>query len=475
MKFFDDALGWMNRLCTPRVSSLDALRSTVLVPNSKLRELSRRMASCIEDGLGKDTHARATVKCFQTYVQDMPTGLERGTYLALDLGGSNFRVLKGELGINKYFYMEQETYSCSQDLMTGSGEHLFDHIAECLKKFIDAQGLNDGAEGTPPAKSKSKNRSLPVGFTFSFPMSQRSVDSGVLTRWTKGFTCDGVVDNDVVELLRRSIAKHAGLSVRICAILNDTVGTLMACAWKDPKTKLGLIVGTGSNCCYVEKVDAIGLYVGDPDKEQMIINLEWGSFGDNGELEGFLTKYDQEVDANSVNPRQQLFEKMVSGMYLGEIFRLLLVDMAKANLIFDGRIPEALRRRRGITTDVISNVERDPPGSYGNARECLKKFGIEATDRDLEVIRNVAECVSKRSARMVAAGLVAILNRIDEPEITIGVDGSVYRHHPHYHNILVETINELLENKKKINVILSEDGSGRGAAVVAAAVCKSNR
>jgi len=200
------------------------------------------MTSCIDEGLGTETHPKATIKCWQTYVQDMPTGNEKGQFLALDLGGSNFRVLKLDLGENKYFKMSQETYECSKELMNGSGTILFDYIANCLNKFVNAQGLKT-------------NRPLPLGFTFSFPMSQSSINSGELVRWTKGFTCDGVVDQDVVQLLTKSIENIPDLNIQICAILNDTVGTLMSCAWLNPKTRIGLIVGTGCNCCYIEKVN----------------------------------------------------------------------------------------------------------------------------------------------------------------------------------------------------------------------------
>jgi len=199
------------------------------------------MTSCIYDGLGKETHSKATIKCWQTYVQDIPRGGEQGKCLALDLGGSNFRVLNLELGLNKYFKMKQETYECSTTLMSGSGTILFDYIANCLNNFVTAQGLK-------------KETKLPLGFTFSFPMYQSSINSGELVRWTKGFTCEGVVGQDVVQLLTKSINKIPDLNVRICAILNDTVGTLMSCAWLNPKTRIGLIIGTGCNCCYVEKV-----------------------------------------------------------------------------------------------------------------------------------------------------------------------------------------------------------------------------
>lgn len=212
-----------------------------ILSNRKLKEIMNRMSCCIEQGLGEKTHPNATVKCWQTYVQNMPTGLEKGNFLALDLGGSNFRVLGLELGPNKYSKIEQKTYELPTELKTGSGSDLFDYIAQCLSEFVTSQEI-------------MSTSSLPLGFTFSFPMSQSSIDSGKLVKWTKGFNCDGVVNQDVVKLLNNSIKKIPDLNIKICAILNDTVGTLMSCAWMNPKARIGLIVGTGCNCCYVEQV-----------------------------------------------------------------------------------------------------------------------------------------------------------------------------------------------------------------------------
>lgn len=234
--------GHLNRLTTWKTHiKVRRLCKDFVLSNSKLKSVMNRMSDCIDRGLCKTTHELSTIKCWQTYVQDMPTGNENGEFLALDLGGSNFRVLQLTLGVNRYFKIKQKTYACSKELMTGSGIKLFDYIASCLEEFITSEGI----------KSSSV---LPLGFTFSFPMSQSSIDSGTLVRWTKGFMCDGVVGEDIVQLMTNAIKNVPGLNVKVCAILNDTVGTLMSCAWMDPKTKIGLIVGTGCNCCYIEKV-----------------------------------------------------------------------------------------------------------------------------------------------------------------------------------------------------------------------------
>ena len=44
-------------------------------------------------GLGRDTNPSSNIKSYITYVSQLPSGQESGQYLALDLGGTNFRVL----------------------------------------------------------------------------------------------------------------------------------------------------------------------------------------------------------------------------------------------------------------------------------------------------------------------------------------------------------------------------------------------
>jgi hexokinase len=62
--------------------------------------------------------------------------LERGKFLALDLGGTNFRVLLIHLKGESDFEMQSKIYAIPQSIMIGSGTQLFDHIAECLANFI---------------------------------------------------------------------------------------------------------------------------------------------------------------------------------------------------------------------------------------------------------------------------------------------------------------------------------------------------
>ena len=60
-----------------------------------------------------------------------------------------------------------------------------------------------------------KTGSLPLGFTFSFPMTQRGLDVGVLVAWTKSFNCPGVIGQDAVKMLNEAIVRIGHLPVKV--------------------------------------------------------------------------------------------------------------------------------------------------------------------------------------------------------------------------------------------------------------------
>ncbi|XP_077287560.1 hexokinase A isoform X2 [Arctopsyche grandis] len=430
----------------------------LLITDKQSREMMTRLLHELNQGLGKKTHDESVVKCFVTYVQDLPNGKERGKFLALDLGGTNFRVLIITLAEN-HFDMQSKIYAIPQSIMVGSGTSLFDHIAECLSNFMKENDVY-------------KER-LPLGFTFSFPLKQLGLTKGMLERWTKGFKCSGVVGEDVVQLLKDAIARRGDVQIDVCAILNDTTGTLMSCAWKNHNCRIGLIVGTGSNACYVEKTKNAELFDGISTKDDVLVNTEWGAFGDNGALDFVRTEYDREVDSSSINPGKQIQEKMISGMYMGELVRLALVRFTKEGLLFGGIGSDLLYRKGNFYTKYVSEIESDKKGDYMNCRDVMDELGLpHATDQDCANVRFICECVSMRAAHLVSAGIATLINKMGEPHVTVGIDGSVYRFHPHFHDLMVERISQLVTPGIKFDLMLSEDGSGRGAALVAAVACR---
>ncbi|XP_062852407.1 hexokinase HKDC1 isoform X1 [Trichomycterus rosablanca] len=445
------------RLASQRKEIDDTLAEFTL-SSAQLHQVKQKMRVELERGLKKDLHSSASVKMLPAYVYRTPDGTERGKFLALDLGGTNFRVLvvKIQSGIRKSVRMYNKIYAIPLEIMQGTGEELFDHIVQCISDFLDYMGM--------------KNTRLPLGFTFSFPCRQTGIDKGSLVNWTKGFKATDCEGHDVVDMLREAIKRRNEFDLDIVAVVNDTVGTMMTCAYEDPKCEIGLIAGTGSNVCYMEEVKNIETV--DGDQGQMCVNTEWGGFGDNDNIEDIRTWFDREVDKGSLNVGKQRFEKMTSGMYLGEIVRQILIHLTRRGLLFRGHITECLKTKGIFETKFLSQIESDRLALL-QVRSILQHLGLDSTCDDSIIVKEVCGVVSRRAAQICGAGMAAVVDKIrenrglDHLEITVGVDGTLYKLHPHFSRILKETVKELAP-KCDVDFILSEDGSGKGAALITA-------
>lgn len=386
----------------------------------------------------------SSLKMIPTYCFK-PTGTESGKFLALDLGGTNFRVLEVELlGRGKIVLKKETKFVLEKKYITGSGQALFDFIAECVKQFSKAQAI-------------AAHEERYIGFTFSFPVKQTSVASGVLLHWTKDFSAKGVVGKDVVKLLNTALSRKGLDNIKIAALVNDTVGTLVAGAYRNKVCDIGVILGTGTNACYEEQT-----------KAGMIINIEWGNFN---KLR--LNVYDRLLDRISDNPAQQSLEKMVSGMYLGEITRLVIKDLIKREMLFGGKSSPIFDKAKNFKSEYMSTIETDCSRGLLGIEVFLKASGIkESTPEERKIIKNISQFVSRRGARISAAVIAAVVTRIDPHLLkkhSIAVDGSIYQKHPHFAINIKSTLEEIFGVKaSKINLALTKDGSGTGAAITAA-------
>ena len=138
-----------------------------------------------------------------TWVMDFPTGYETGTFLALDMGGTNLRVCEIVLTDQKSeFDIIQSKYRLPEELKTGDSDELWDYIADCLYQFVQTH------HGDDPKMDK-----FALGFTFSYPATQNYIDHGVLQRWTKGFDIPGVEGQNVVPMFEAALARRVRLIV----------------------------------------------------------------------------------------------------------------------------------------------------------------------------------------------------------------------------------------------------------------------
>lgn len=468
----------------------------------KLQSICQILEHEFNRGLHRDTNPVADIKMYPTHIRDQPAAYmtmghfaepEEGKFLALDLGGTNFRVILLELERTS-FRMENQVFSISRELMNGSGTQLFDYIADCLHTFV--------------VRHKVEHLQLPLGFTFSFPCEQERLNHARLVAWTKGFTCSGVEGQDVSQLLQEAIKRRSDLDIEVMAVLNDTVGTLVSCAYQNRECRLGLIVGTGTNACYMEKVREVQRMHREEGKivkhhqlsqDTTVVNTEWGAFGDNGTLDFIRTKWDREIDAASPEVGRQLFEKMIGGLYIGELCRRIMVEMAlEHKLIFQPTPPGdpsdaeqatlydeklklliegPLNKPFSFKSHLVSMVESDPVDEYENTRRALKEaFGIDDVNvQDCASVKLICSRISTRAAHLVAAAVACLLNKMHRSNTVVGVDGSMFRYHPHFGSIMAIKTKELTNPQYRFQIMFAEDGSGRGAAIVAAVACRQRR
>ncbi|KAJ3107496.1 glucokinase [Phlyctochytrium bullatum] len=427
------------------------------VDADKLNQICRHMVVEMKKGLLDDNQ---TIKMIPSHVTNRPTGTETGSFLALDLGGSNFRVCEVTLEGNGIARMKQRKYTVSDDLKTGAGDKLFDFFADCVGAFLDE---------IDTSATKGKERKL--GFTFSFPVSQTSINKGSLMAWTKGFHASGVEGKDVVELLQAAFHRR-NIKVNVAALVNDTTGTLISHAYLSPNTYVGVILGTGTNAAYVEQMSNIPKLKDAPaGANEMIINTEWGAF-DNEQIVLPITQYDTRLDRESVNPGRQIFEKLISGMYLGEIVRLAILDLIKTGELFGGKSSAVLETRYAFETAYMSRIERDHTLDLSDTKAVLVDLvKVPKTTRsDRVIVRGICELVGKRAARLSAAGIAAIVTKINRLDgCVIAIDGSLFELYPHFANRMRDALREMLGMSAE-NIVLEQarDGSGQGAALIAA-------
>lgn len=123
---------------------------------------------------------------------------------------------------------------------------------------------------------------------------------------------------------------------------------------------IGCIFGTGCNAAYFEDCGSIPklAHLNLPPETPMAINCEWGAFDNEGKVLP-RTPYDLIIDRDSPRPGQQAFEKMIAGLYLGEIFRLVMVDLCKKPgvNIFAGQDASKLFKPYSLDSSFLSAIE----------------------------------------------------------------------------------------------------------------------
>lgn len=117
-------------------STLQLLEKEFDITDEYLIKATDYFVEQMDVGLKAPEQSRETIPMIPTYVTKLPTGKEKGLYLAADLGGTNFRVCSIDLHGDHTYELQQEKFRIPDTLMKGtkSGE-LFAYLAKEFKDF----------------------------------------------------------------------------------------------------------------------------------------------------------------------------------------------------------------------------------------------------------------------------------------------------------------------------------------------------
>lgn len=316
------------------------------------------------------------------------------------------------------------------------GQAFFDWMADRIGEMLSEYNHMNG----------TVNARLQMGLAWSFPIEQTCPRSGNLLAMGKGFCAThGVEGQDLSELIMRSCTKK-GLNVEMKAIVNDGAATLLSKAYNDPSTRISLILGTGTNAAVFLPVSALGKgkFGKRPESwyttaKHVLVNTEMSMFGKN-----ILptTRWDDDLNAHHVLPDFQPLEYLITGRYLGEIARLIVIEAIATAGLFEGLTPERLNEPYALDTRILAAFATDKSTNLVNANAAfMQAHRLPSPPRlsELKFIREVAELVSTRAAVFLAVALHALwrlrtaaegIEPGEAANVTVACNGTIVEKYP---------------------------------------------
>ena len=238
-----------------------------------------------------------------------------------------------------------------------------------------------------------------IGFCFSYPIEMFPSKDGRALYFSKEIKAPEAAGQMIGESLNLAIRRMGQSGKKHVILLNDTVATLLAgrgsAVGRRYDSYIGFILGTGTNTSYVEQnskiIKARDI---DPAKSQ-IVNIESGGFGKapRGDI-------DKEFDAGSVSPGVNVFEKMISGAYLGPLC-LKTAHVAARNGLFSRAAARKLRAVEAATTKDISDFLTLPEGGDNLLANALDG----EREEDIVSLYYLIDALVERAAKLTAINL----------------------------------------------------------------------
>ncbi|KAF8109638.1 hypothetical protein N665_0094s0103 [Sinapis alba] len=459
---------WMRRKERRRKQTQRILRKFArecATPVSKLWTVADTMVADMTASLASPTAAesRGSLNMLVSFAGSLPSGDEKGLQYGANLRGKELLLLRGTLGGNEEPISDvnkQET-SIPEGVLNGSFKELCDYISLELVKFL---GKNPGEE-TEDVKN--------LGFTLTRYVEQIGSGSiSAIQRKSLADDNDDKVFKEFVNVMNESLERH-GLKIRMnMAQVDDTIGVLAGGRYYHKDTVAAVTLGMGTNAAYIEQAQEVLRWKSN-ESQEIVISTEWGDFRS---CHLPLTEFDAALDAESLNTGSRVFEKMVSGGYLGEIVRRVLLRMSEESALFGDIVPPKLKTPYILGSPDMAAMHQDISEDRDIVNKKLKEvFGImDSTVAAREVVVEVCDVVAERAARVAGAGIVGMikkLGRLEKKMSIVIVEGGLYDHYRVFRNYLHSSVWEMLGDELSDHVVIEHSHGGSGAGALFFAAC----
>ncbi len=363
--------------------------------------------------------------------------------IALDAGGTNFRVAKVYFDENLKLITEDLQHNKMPAIDTElSKEEFFGTFAEYLSDY--------------------KTACEKIGFCFSYATEIFPNKDGKLIEWSKEIKAPEVIG----EMIGKNLLEAMGTPDKKLVLLNDTVATLLAgkaaIGAKEYDTYIGFILGTGTNASYIEPNKNITKTPGLDLEGSQIINIETGNFS-----KAVRSDIDLLFDSQTKNPGRYSFEKMISGGYLGGVCTTAIKVAAS-----EGVFSEASKAK----IENLEELSSEEANKFVSGVE-LNQNSLTAvliTDEDKKAGAIIIEAIIERAAKMVAGNLAAVIlksgkAKTAEKPVLLTIEGTTFYKLKNFRKMFEDYLQEFLtgENQRYYDIVNVENSSLLGAAIAA--------
>lgn len=388
----------------------------------------------------------SSLKMIPTYIDPFSTFSYGEPIIVLDAGGTNFRRAVVTIQEDKILVENLQVYPMPGADKVISRDEFFKIIVQYISPII--------------------NKSNKIGFCFSYPVEILSNTDGKVLSMTKELKITDIESTILGKTLNYYLCQGGYEGNKKVAVLNDTTAVLLSGIGVSQTYKydtfIGLILGTGTNTCYMEKSKNVLKDKLLSKKEgHTLINIESGGYSPL-----FRGAIDESLDQKSNDPGNQLFEKMISGAYQGPLVFESLMCAGKDGLFTKKVIEEV----PSISSKDVSDFLLNPFSNEKSLGQAISKHG---TYEDRIKIYLLIDELIERGAMLLAMNVKAILKKTGrgknpcEP-VCLTIDGSTFYGSPVFQNKFDYYLKTYLENKgfyikqKKV-----ENGTLVGAAMAA--------